>query len=281
MIELKAFRVDRKAKAEHTYIIEAGDGAPMAKETRIAPAGTGLLDYLSASRNGLSRFSLDRLQEVEGYLGRCIGQPARYAPGQLQKLFNALDFWRPDAIGFLDLAAPKDGRYEVLSTGDIPDHAEEIFFAPTDVDEAMLSLSFLVRERIPVKRCACCGRFFVPLARNDAIYCDRPAPLDPAKTCKEYGSKVLWYRNIQADALSRLDRSVYCSRQMLAKRHPEDPVYAEAFTAFKARRAAWRKELAAGRGSPEEYEAWLRAVKSASGSAGFLEAANSKEAMTC
>lgn len=38
------------------------------------------------------------------------------------------------------------------------------------------------------RRCANCGKMFIPRSRSDEIYSDNPSPKDPAKTCKQYGN---------------------------------------------------------------------------------------------
>ena len=37
-----------------------------------------------------------------------------------------------------------------------------------------------------VKTCPICGKEFTPRLRNDQMYCDRPYPMDPTKTCVNY-----------------------------------------------------------------------------------------------
>lgn len=62
---------------------------------------------------------------------------------------------------------------------------------------------------------------------------DRLSPQDNAKTCKAYGSKVLWYENVVSDDVARLARNIYCSKQMLAKRNPDRSEYAEYVCVFQ------------------------------------------------
>lgn len=137
----------------------------------------------------------------------------------------------------------------------------EFFEISNVVDAVLLSLFHLLQERTVIKKCANCNKLFVPLARADAIYCDRPAPQDSKKTCKEYGSKVLWYENVVSDDVAKLARNIYCSKQMLAKRNPDKPEYAEMFEYFKGEKKKWEQQVKAGAKTREEFAEWLRAVK--------------------
>lgn len=137
----------------------------------------------------------------------------------------------------------------------------EAFEISNVVDAVLLSLFHLIQERTAIRRCANCQKLFVPLARADAIYCDRPSPQDSKKTCKEYGSKVLWYENIVSDDVAKLARNIYCAKQMLAKRNPDKLVYAEMFEYFKAEKKKWEQEVKAGEKTREEFMEWLRKIK--------------------
>lgn len=58
----------------------------------------------------------------------------------------------------------------------------------TSIREALhISFMKMVSNDVLVKKCKCCGKYFIPRGRPDAEYCDRIAP-DSKKTCSEIGA---------------------------------------------------------------------------------------------
>lgn len=242
-----------------------------------------------------------KLYAIRKYIEACIERPRLYSFGLFQQLLSIIGkpAWHLQTLGFfapVEVAAT--GRYffndvdkerlnaaflgesfssakklsdlddcleiDLLgwSGGDyLPSPALEGFEISNVVDAVLLSLFHLLQEQTAVKKCANCNKLFVPLARADAIYCDRPAPQDSKKTCKEYGSKVLWYEGIVNDDVAKLARNIYCSKQMLAKRNPDKPEYAEMFEYFKGEKKRWEQQVKAGIKTRDEFAEWLRAVK--------------------
>ena len=240
-----------------------------------------------------------RLYIVREYAELCIKEPQLYSFGQFQQLLGILgeDVWHLRTLGFFaPIETTCAGSY-FFNAGDfreahcykhtcsnsynlsmleeclkrtllgmhrewnLPGATIEVFEFSSVTDLVLLSLFHLIQERVTIKKCANCGRFFVPLTRSDAIYCDRPAPEDNTKTCKEYGSKVLWYENIVNDDVAKLARNIYCSKQMLAKRNPDKREYADMFAFFKTEKKRWEKEIKTGTKTREEYAEWLRKMK--------------------
>lgn len=240
-----------------------------------------------------------RLYMVRKYIEMCIERPELYSLGQFQRLLDIIceEVWQPRTLGFFaPLDEPKSGiflfsdrelhradyygrsnlsihspldldahlRINLLgnySENYLPTLTVEVFEFSGFTEAVLLSLFHLIQERIAIKRCANCGKFFVPLARSDAIYCNRLAPQDNTKTCKEYGSKVLWYENVVSDEVARLARNVYSAKQMLAKRNLDKSEYMEMFEYFKAERKKWEELVKADTKTREEYAEWLRKMK--------------------
>lgn len=236
-----------------------------------------------------------RLYIVRKFIEMCIEHPRLYTFGQFQQLLDTIyeNGWQLKPLGFfaaIDLNESKqyffrDAFFHKASYFDIRDdlsrlegHLEyvllsrgeeyflqepviEVFEVSNAVDAVLLSLFHLIQERVAVKKCANCGKFFVPLARSDAIYCDRLAPQDNTKTCKEYGSKVLWYEHVINDDVAKLARNVYSAKQMLAKRNSDKPEYMEMFEYFKQEKKKWEEQVKAGTKTREEYANWLKKMK--------------------
>lgn len=253
------------------------------------------LDVWGGTKNDVRRLYL-----VRKYVDICIECPRLYSFGQFEKLLSAIynKTWNLKTLGFFAPAEDTiDGRYyiadkrkfnmvhyfeeldieasnledlgscfehEMLDTNQgyvLMSPVVEAFEISNVVDVVLLSLFHLIQERTAIRRCANCKKLFVPLVRSDAIYCDRPSPQDSKKTCKEYGSKVLWYENVVNDDVAKLARNIYCAKQMLAKRNPDKPEYAEMFEYFKAEKKKWEQEVKVGEKTRDEFMEWLRKMK--------------------
>ena len=128
-------------------------------------------------------------------------------------------------------------------------------------------LSFLIfdvrnaiRQKIIIKKCKNCDGYFIPQKRSDAIYCDRPSPQDKSLTCKEYGSRKLWYDRLRDNKSAKLYRNIYMAKQMLAKRNPDIQTHQDDFAEYKVQSAQWKKDVKTGLKTEEEYIAWLKSV---------------------
>lgn len=119
----------------------------------------------------------------------------------------------------------------------------------------------LIRRGKVVRRCKLCGKYFIPRNRSDTLYCDMPSPEDPGMTCKEYGTRRLWYEKQKDDELSTFSRKIASAKGMLAKRNPDIPEYSASYEYFKAERLKWKKEVEGGTKTKEEYREWLRQMQ--------------------
>ena len=125
----------------------------------------------------------------------------------------------------------------------------------------IFEISHMLIEEQTIKKCANCGGFFIPTKRTDEIYCNRKSPKDPELTCKEYGSRKLWYDKIKDDAVAKLSRSISSSKAMRAKRNPDIPEYKEMSEYFKSECKKWLSDVKAGKKTKEEYRLWLEKMK--------------------
>lgn len=123
------------------------------------------------------------------------------------------------------------------------------------------SLLELARNSKTIRKCANCGRYFIPQKRSDTMYCDAVSPQSAEMTCKQYGSQRLWYEKQRNDEISKLSRNILSSKGMLAKRNPDIPEYAASYAYFKAKRLLWKKAVRDGTKTNEEYKQWLLVMK--------------------
>lgn len=237
------------------------------------------------------------LHQIKAFVETCIQYPQLFTLGQFRRFLNITEIYNkfPKSLGFFTaieglpqnqylmaygfdsiVNIPKDSkisdpeRINGEMARAIPydktigynlDANVEAFEVSGLADTVLISLFHLIQERNIVKKCGNCGKFFVPLLRSDAIYCDRPAPQDALKTCKEYGSKVLWYENVVSDEALKLARNIYYAKKMLAKRNPDKPEYTEMFEYYKVERKKWEAEVRAGTKTREAFVAWLNQMK--------------------
>lgn len=129
-------------------------------------------------------------------------------------------------------------------------------------DIAMISFNEIASRGKTIRQCQNCGKYFIPFKRADTLYCDNPSPEDEEMTCKEYGTRRLWYERQKEDEIATLSRKIASAKGMLAKRNPDIPAYAASYEYFKVERMKWKKAVEEGSRSKEEYREWLLLMQS-------------------
>ncbi|MBS4031476.1 MAG: hypothetical protein KGZ63_08655 [Clostridiales bacterium] len=124
-------------------------------------------------------------------------------------------------------------------------------------DVCMASLYHLLKLGLAIKVCGNCGKYFVPLRRSDALYCDRISPFNASKTCKEDGSQRAFEEKLKTDEAEKLRRQIYQAKQMRVRRNPHIPSYKENFERWKKDANQWKKDIKKGRRTSEEFIQWL------------------------
>lgn len=147
------------------------------------------------------------------------------------------------------------------------DHVAPYRYEYSDISPRLEGIMFatffeLVRRNKVVRKCKNCGRYFIPENRSDTLYCDNPSPEDPEMTCKEYGTRRLWYERQKEDELATLSRKIASAKGMLAKRNPDIPEYKASYNYFKAQRLIWIKAVKDGTKTQDEYKEWLLYMQS-------------------
>lgn len=126
---------------------------------------------------------------------------------------------------------------------------------------SVISLLELSRQHKTIRRCANCGRYFIPKNRVDTIYCDNTSPQDPSRTCQKYGTDRLWYDRQKDDELATLSRNILSAKGLLAKRHQDIIEYSIAYDYFRNERKKWKDAVKHGLKSREEYREWLLSMQ--------------------
>jgi hypothetical protein len=123
------------------------------------------------------------------------------------------------------------------------------------------TFDYMIKSNTRIKKCAHCGKYFVPLNRSDTIYCDRQSPQDPSKTCKEVGARQTWQRTLKENEAAKLYRNIYMARQMKVKRNPDLDCYKKSFEQYKVESRQWKADVKDGVKTEADYVAWLKSEK--------------------
>lgn len=104
----------------------------------------------------------------------------------------------------------------------------------TDLIEVYKSL--IAENRLVIRRCNNCHKFFIPNSRIDEKYCDNISPQSARKTCKEYGAKKKYRDNIKNDKIMmEHERTSQYFRMKIrrAKKEKDKKLYEEKFEKYK------------------------------------------------
>lgn len=123
------------------------------------------------------------------------------------------------------------------------------------------SLFEILKCKCQIKKCANCGKYFIPFNRSDSIYCDRQSPQDKLKNCKEYGAQRTYLENLKNNEAAHLYRNIYMSKQMLVKRNPDISEYKLDFENYKVRATQFKSDVKTGIKTEAEYIEWLKGIK--------------------
>ncbi|MDD3199349.1 MAG: DUF6076 domain-containing protein [Eubacteriales bacterium] len=135
-------------------------------------------------------------------------------------------------------------------------------FRPKSTEEICIASLYLLFGRdYDIKKCANCGKWFVPLGRSDTLYCDRPSPQDSNRSCKEYGTERLWYDKLKQNESASLWRKISQTKQKMASRYSDIPAYTEQYELFKIESKQWKSDVKNGIKTEEEFIGWLKSQK--------------------
>lgn len=135
------------------------------------------------------------------------------------------------------------------------------FYSESLVEFLNANIYYVLSTNKTFRVCKNCGRLFVPAHRSDTSYCDRRSPQNGLMTCKEYGTKRLWYEKLKTDEVKKMYRNIYAQKQMLCRRNPDIENYQSDFENYKRCSKQWKADVKNGVKSEKEFLAWLKSVK--------------------
>lgn len=135
-----------------------------------------------------------------------------------------------------------------------------------DTDKKLVALNIIYKyareksgydQRVHI--CKNCGKSFISKLRTDTYYCDRQAPQDNTKTCKQYGAEKAWTnRTKDENDWYSWYRKVYQSFQMKARRNPNNPQLKKNFDNFRKEANEWKKAIKDKTKTEKEFVNWLQ-----------------------
>lgn len=142
-----------------------------------------------------------------------------------------------------------------------------LFLAEDFREYLVMSLYYLIRSGCTVTTCQNCGRQFVAYNRSDTLYCDRAAPQDAGKTCREYGTYFTRLEKIRHDDATHLYKQIYnrMGNRYRRTKTAESPAGNSRFQAelqqFREDSKAWKHRIQQGDAREKEYIEWLSSKK--------------------
>jgi hypothetical protein len=115
----------------------------------------------------------------------------------------------------------------------------------------------MIEQDIYIKKCKNCGRFFLPLRRADAEYCDRLFE-DTGRKCREIGATLRYEKKVAENPILEAHKRAY---RRLHSRVRHKTMTQEAFRQWSEESIVKRDACLAGTLPFEDFFAWLEQGK--------------------
>ena len=123
-------------------------------------------------------------------------------------------------------------------------------------------LNHLISNSAIIKTCKHCGRYFIPVNRNNEIYCDLTPRDVNGKKCRELGARLTYNQNIQEVEGLLIYRRTYQRRLMeLSRNDNATEKEKSAFNNWKKAAQEKIKEYKSGNITEDELNVWMRENK--------------------
>jgi len=134
---------------------------------------------------------------------------------------------------------------------------ESLFTIKSSLSLLLFEMAHATQSEQTFTICPNCKNIFVPEGRSDIVYCTYPSPQNKDKTCREIGAQVARANKEKNDVATGAYRKAYMRNQMMVKRHPYDREKRKKFDKLTTEIKEWRKDLADGSKTTEEFLKWL------------------------
>lgn len=116
------------------------------------------------------------------------------------------------------------------------------------------SMFTMMSQNVYFKHCDCCGSFFIPQGRSDAIYCDRPNPEHGGEPCNKIGAQQTAKQKRKEDPIENIFRKAY---KRMYQRMDNEYITFEEYEAWYGEAKQQKKRCDAGDITLEEFEKWI------------------------
>lgn len=127
-------------------------------------------------------------------------------------------------------------------------------------DILSIYFNFFIQENICIRKCANCGKYFIPVNRTDEKYCDNPSPQNLNKTCKEYGAKKIYRDKLNSNEVKKAHYTTSQFFRMKIKRaktEKEIKTYTKLFDLYKSNYEKQKKKFNNKRISESDFIDWI------------------------
>lgn len=111
-------------------------------------------------------------------------------------------------------------------------------------------------ENIQIKQCLNCGKYFIPISRQNEIYCDFEN-IDGSSTCRDKGATETYKKNLNSIPALLEYRRTYQKRIMIASRNKDNKQLRTDFDKWKKEAQSKIKLYKKGELSEEELYNWM------------------------
>lgn len=135
------------------------------------------------------------------------------------------------------------------------------------LDFVMSSFSFMLDLGMPFRRCANCGKYFIPENKSDTKYCNRISPQYPRLTCKEAAKYIKQLEREKGNYTERLRKSIYNTlrNRLNSKKALQNGMISKQYQIdlnnFLQQAAQWKSDVKVGAKSEKQYVKWLLSFK--------------------
>ena len=154
--------------------------------------------------------------------------------------------------------AAQSFEYEIITDPDT-DEFKSVYTVNSLLSLLAFEYSHLKENKILIKKCKNCGRYFIPKKRSDTIYCQWISPQDVTRTCRQIGAQIAMQNRINEDETAKAYRKKYQSLNMAYQREQDEALRKRHFDKrekFKILGQQKKKELKAGSITAEEFIEW-------------------------
>lgn len=126
--------------------------------------------------------------------------------------------------------------------------------------ENALFLSFLniiSIERLEIKTCENCGKYFIPISKSNEKFCTNYISLNSKKTCRDVGAFNSYNNKVKDNEIEALIRRTSSYFSMQVKRNPDIDIYKKKHETWKKNYKEQRLKFKNNKITKDEFISWI------------------------